>query len=385
MRVVAGLVVLPPLLVALACATMTPPPGEDWPRCGFAEAGLDAAPVNELVSEIEAGKYHFVDGISIVRHGALVFDRDFAHDYATIYAGRDASTGPYNYFSAEWHPYYHGTSLHTMQSVTKSVTSAALGIAVGRGEIPSVDAPVLHYFGERVQNVDERKRRLTLRHLLTMTAGLDWDEISVPYEDPSNVCTRMEASADWVAFTIDRPMIAEPGTTFAYSSGVSQLLSKIALAATGRTIDEYARDHLFAPLGIREFHWKRAPGGLPDTEGGLYLRRLDLANIGQLFLYGGRWHGAEIVPKAWVDASVAPSVSAEAVWPTAMYGYQWWLPLTDAARGRRAWMASGYGGQSLLVFPDIDLVIAVTSWNIAEYDGIPEEKLFELARRVTSP
>src|SRR6185436_9996093 len=119
-------------------------------------------------------------------------------------------TGPYNYFNPWWHPFYRRGDLHTLQSVTKTVTSVAIGVATGRKAFPSLDTPILKFFDTtKVANIDARKRRLTIRHLLTMTAGLSWNE-DLPYNDPNNTASVMEASPDWIQYTIDRPMAAEP-------------------------------------------------------------------------------------------------------------------------------------------------------------------------------
>src|SRR5262249_39760945 len=155
-------------------------------------------------------------------------------------------------------------------------------------EFPDIDTPVLKFFDEsKVAAIDDRKRRMKIRHLLSMTAGFDWRE-DLPYNDPNNTGSLLEASPDWVKFTIDRPMAVEPGTVFNYNSGATELLSYIFTAATGKDIEEYAAKYLFAPLGIDGYHWKRSPSGLADTEGGLYLRPRDLAKIWYLFLKNGK-------------------------------------------------------------------------------------------------
>ena len=134
-------------------------------------------------------------------------------------------TGPYNYYNAWWHPYYRRGDLHTLQSVTKTVASIVIGTAVTRGEFPSLDTPVLSFFdATKVANVDDRKRKMTIRHVLTMTAGFDWNE-GLPYTDPNNTGTGLEGSADWVKYTIDRPMSEDPGTRWKYNSGASALLA----------------------------------------------------------------------------------------------------------------------------------------------------------------
>ena len=342
-----------------------------WTVATPADVGLDEQTLAAFDAEIAAGKYGHVDALLVIRHGKLAYDRSYRHDYAKVYGAEAARpgplnphdpTGPYNYFNPWWHPYYRGGDLHTMQSVTKTVTSVVIGVATGRGEFPSLDAPVLSFFdAAAVQNVDERKKKMTVRHLLTMTAGLDWRE-DLPYADPNNTAMTMEASFDWVRYTIDRPMVHEPGTTFQYNSGATQLLSYVFRKATGRDIEAYAAEHLFAPLGIERWFWKRSPSGLVDTEGGLYLTVHDMAKLAQLYVQGGRWNGRAVVPGDWVKASVTPAIAVPG--PSGIqYGYKWWLHPYGAA-GRLAWAGSGFGGQRPIAIPEHDLVIAVTGWNI---------------------
>jgi len=247
-----------------------------------------------------------------------------------------------------------------MQSVSKTVSSVIIGAAMLRGDFKAaLDTPVLQYFdAAKVKNVDERKRRMTLRHVLTMTAGLDWTE-NVPYDDPRSDSSLMEATDDWVQYVIDKPMAAEPGKIFNYSSGVSELLAHIFLKETGQDIDAYGEKYLFQPLGI-EHYWKRTPLGAVDTEGGLYLHGSDLAKIGYLYLHDGTWDGKQIVPKEWVRESVAPFIQAEEDYK---YGFKWWLlPRKDSQQF--VWMARGFGGQALMVFPEEGLIVVFTGWDI---------------------
>jgi len=306
----------------------------------------------------------------VIRNGKIAFERYYKHDYDKIY-GAEAkrpgplnphdSTGPYNYFNPWWHPYYRRGELHSMQSVTKTITSIIIGVAIARKEFPDIDTPVLKFFdAARVASVDERKKRMTIRHLLSMTAGFDWKE-DLPYNDPNNTASLLEASFDWVKFTIDRPMSVEPGTVFNYNSGATQLLSYIFTAATGQDIEEYAAKYLFAPLGIENFYWKRTPTGLADTEGGLYLRSRDLAKIGYLFIKNGEWNGKQIVTPDWVKLSVAPSTSVSAA---VKYGLKWWLYPYNGGSSKFAWAGSGFGGQKPIVLPDYDMVLVFTGWNI---------------------
>jgi CubicO group peptidase (beta-lactamase class C family) len=307
-----------------------------------------------------------------VRNGKQVMARTYAHDYGKIYGelakkegplNHDVK-GPYNYYSAEFHPYYQHGDLHTMQSVSKSVTSITMGIAMGRKEFPAdLDAPILKYFDEyKIANVDERKRRITLRNLLTMTAGIEWHE-DTAYNDPTNSCDIMESKRDWVEYVINQPMAAEPGKVWVYSSGVTELLAHIFKKATGKNVDEYAAQYLFAPLGIA-YHWKHSPTGLPDTEGGLYISTASLAKIGYLFLENGKWNGKQIVPAEWVAASVQPAMKIEDEGRQWRYGFQWWLDPYGKAPEKFAWAARGFGGQELRVAPEYRLIVVTTGWDI---------------------
>jgi CubicO group peptidase (beta-lactamase class C family) len=335
--------------------------------------GLDPAALASFDADIAAGKYGNVDSLLILRHGKVAFDRTYAHDYAAIYGAEAKKTqalnahdpgGPYDYFNPWWHPYYRGAGeLHTLQSVTKTVTSAVIGVAVTPGEFPSLDTPVLKFFDEsKVANVDDRKRRLTLRNLITMTVGMQWQD-DLPYNDPNNSGSIMEASADWVKYFIDQPMKEEPGTRFYYNDGAPEALAYIFRVATGQDIEEYAAKHLFAPLGIEHWFWKRTPQGVADTEGGLYLDRHDLAKLMTLFEHNGQWDGKHVVSAEWVKASIAPAVTVSEKSGT-KYGYLWWLYPYGKDDARMAFGGSGFGGQIPLVLPEYDLVIVVNAWNL---------------------
>jgi CubicO group peptidase (beta-lactamase class C family) len=165
-------------------------------------------------------------------------------------------------------------------------------------------------------------------------------------------------------------MAEEPGQTFVYNSGVTQLIAQVLARATGKNPADYAVERLFRPLGIERFYWKRTPTGLPDAEGGLYLAAPDLARLGYLFLNDGVWKGRRLLPEGWVADSTKPHVETTAGigWPP-RYGYQWWV-LPDAAGARYpAYMMSGYGGQRLIVVPERGLVAVFTGWNIYDKPG----------------
>ncbi|MEO8042132.1 MAG: serine hydrolase [Acidobacteriota bacterium] len=354
------------LITLLAVLTVR---AQDWPKATPKSVGVDAKALAAFDAEIASGKFGNIDSFTIVRHGKLVFERRYAHDYDKIY-GDDAKkqsplnphdlTGPYNYYNSYWHPWYQRGELHTLQSVSKTITSIIVGVARNRKEFPDLDTPVMNFFdASKVANVDDRKRRMTIRHLLTMSAGFDWNE-DLPYTNPSNTGIQMEASSDWVDYTINRPMAYEPGTKFQYNSGATQILAHIFRVATGTDIEDYAARNLFAPLGIRQYFWKRSPSGLVDAEGGIYLRPRDVAKLWYLFLKRGMWEGKQIVSAEWVKDSVTPAFDLGG----AKYGLKWWMYPYGKDNSKLVWGGSGFGGQRPMAFPEYDMVVVYTAWNI---------------------
>jgi len=369
----------------------SPWPTHGWNQRSPASVGLDESILASLDNDIAKGKYSLVDSFQVFRCGSEVYSRNYAHDYAKLYGKQAKTKGPlnarltgrYNYFDPNWHPYYHGTDLHTMQSVSKTVTSAIIGVAITRGDFKAgLDTPIVRYFDvSKVKNVDERKRRMTLQHVLTMTTGLDWLE-DVPYDDPRSDSSLMEATDDWVQYVIDKPMAHEPGTVFDYSSGATELLAHIFRKETGQDIEAYAEKYLFAPLGIRH-RWKRTYLGVVDTEGGLYLSGADLAKIGYLYLNDGVWDGQRLISDQWVHQSLNAAVDTG--WQGLKYGFQWWLqPRADGKA--YVWHAIGFGGQRLMVFPAQQMIATFTGWDILEdpaFDSELADRLLPAVRGAT--
>ncbi|MEO7965779.1 MAG: serine hydrolase [Gemmatimonadaceae bacterium] len=382
---------------ALSQAPRNPAPGKEWPRSTPAALGINGAVLDSLDAEIKSGQYGYVDRMLVIRHGKVAIDRRYPRSYDSVSAYVDSArttnplnahdrTGPFNYFNSWWHPYYRRGDLHTLQSVTKTVASVVIGTAVMRGDFPSIDTPVLKFFDTtKVSNIDDRKRRMTIRNLMTMTGGFDWNE-NLPYIDPNNTASGLEASPDWVQFTINRPMMREPGTVFNYSSGESTLLAYVFSQATGMDIEEYAQRHLFAPLGIDRWYWKRTPAGSIDSEGGLYLEANDLARIWYLFTQDGMWNGTRVVSSDWIKLSTSPLVSVGTAANGPKYGLKWWLWPDPITPGKFVWSGSGFGGQSPMAFPDLDLVVVFNAWNILpDQNGLPLGKVRErLAKSVVS-
>lgn len=343
--------------------------------------------LDSLETEIRRGDYGYIDRMLVIHRDKVLRDVEYRHDYDAIYGdsvnkksalNAGDPTGPYNYYNPWWHPFYRRGNLHSLQSVTKTVTSVIIGTAVFQGDFPSIDTPVLSFFDTtKVANIDDRKRRMTVKHLLTMSGGLDWNE-NLPYIDPRNDAVAMEASRDWVEYTINLPMAREPGAEFNYSSGETELLAYIFRKATGTDIEEYAARHLFRPLGIEQWFWKRIPTGLIDTEGGMFLEARDLAKIWQLFLAGGEWQGTRLLSADWVKQSVTPHVRAANRAGAPFYGLKWWLHQNPADTTKLVWAGSGFGGQLPLAFPERDLVVVFNGWNILPGGkALPQRRVME--------
>ncbi|MGB7200814.1 MAG: serine hydrolase [Pyrinomonadaceae bacterium] len=373
------------LFFVLVCVFAVQAQQRDWPTATPKSVGIDEKALAAFDAEIASGKFGNMDGLTIIRRGKLVFEKRYPHDYDKIYGAQAKlesplnahdPSGPYNYYSSWWHPWYRRGELHTLRSVSKTITSIIFGVARTRGDIPDIDTPVMKYFDEsKVANVDERKRRMTIRHLLTMSAGIDWNE-SLPYSDPKNTGSQMEASFDWVEYTINRPMAHEPGKKFEYNSGATQILAHVFRVATGTDIEDYAVRHLFTPLGIKQFYSKRSPSGLVDAEGGVYLRSRDLAKLWYMFLKNGMWEGKQIVSPEWVKDSLTPHMD---LGPNAKYGLKWWLYPYGKDNKMLAWSGNGFGGQFPLVLPEYDIVAVFNAWNVDPGPAIrPREAIARL-------
>ena len=373
LRFVVAALLLAPWCVGVAQAQTRPWPTDGWARSTPEAQGLRAEPLTALDSAAAAGAFGLVDRLVVVRHGHLVFSTRYDHDYREVSRGYKGPLGcgwescdtpdgvhQFNYVHPDHHPYYQGRDVHSLQSVTKSVTATLIGIALARGEIENTEAPLLSFFGDYdLSRVDPRLYDAALDDLLTMRSGIEWHEQDRPL-DETNTTLQLEYSDDWIQFTLDQPMDAEPGTKWAYNSGGSHLMSGVIKAATGEYVDAYAERYLFGPLGIRDYHWKKTPKGFPDTEGGLYLEAEQLAKIGYLYLNDGMWDGTRLLPQGWVPRATARIVEGvnTAGWA---YGYQWWR----IDRGATVvWAGLGFGGQFLLILPDHDLIAVVNSWNV---------------------
>ncbi|MDH6257109.1 serine hydrolase [Bradyrhizobium sp. BR13661] len=347
----------------------TTPPGQQGQACGSPVAiddgweiaspdsvGIDGAKLCTIATRL-ALRTTAVHSVVVVRHGKLVFEQYFA-GYDEPWGQPD---GQYE-FSA--------TTKHDMRSVTKSVTSLLVGIAIDRKLIAGVDEPVLKFFPDYAAVKQPGWDAITLRHLLTMSSGFKWDEARA-WTDPKNDEPHLLTEPDPLGYVLSRPIAAPPDALWTYSGGGTELLGNIVEQVSKQPLEAFAREALFQPLGITDVEWKNYKNGKIAAAAGLRLRPRDAAKIGQLVLNRGQWNGRQIVPADWIAQSITPRFQAVGYFGgTLFYGYQWWMGRSLAGDREIKWVAAfGWGGQRIFIVPELDLVMMTTA---AQY-GQPKE------------
>lgn len=322
---------------------------DQWETAAPGSEKLNAELIRNMLAAVVNGEYKNISSIVIVKNGKLVVEEYFPRTEGD----RRAKA-------------FRRVALQEQTSATKSVTSILIGIAIERKLIKSVDEKISTLLPEYADIfADEDKNKIRLQDLLSMQAGLSWDEWSLPYTDERNDHIQMLRSDDPVRFVLEQPVVAAPGTKFAYSSGISIVLGKIISKGSGKSADKFAEQHLFEPLGISDFYWSKYPGEFVQTGGGLFLRPRDMAKIGCLYLNGGRWRGKQIVSEKWIRESTKSHVDASQIPQAARadgYGYQWWLgSFKVGEQVFESYSARGRGGQFILVLPDQKIVAVFTS------------------------
>jgi CubicO group peptidase (beta-lactamase class C family) len=312
-------------------------PTATWRRADAAAAGFDVGRMSALRTNVAGSHYGTIDGLVVVRYGYVVHEQ----------------------YGAGW----SATRTHTMQSVSKSVTSLLYGILSPRADA-QLDRRVVDAMSRYlpVANRDANKDALTVRDLLTMRTSMDyWEQ---PYADsPHDSLNR--STGDWTRFILDRRMTGQPGTTWGYNSGAAILTCSLIRELTKERVPDFARRELFTPLGITSNLWIVSPfDSLPHCGGGLNLSPPDLARIGYLVLRNGRWGDQQLVPERWIHDMAQSYSPASSIFFGTGYGYFWWLfPETRGGSDTGVITGSGSGGQWLFVIPSKDLVIAVTASN----------------------
>ena len=317
--------------------------------------GMDTGRIVALTKLILDNTYPNIHSMLILRHGKLIYENYFA--------GEDEIVGK-GYAGYVDHTI---DDLHDCRSISKSFTSACIGIAIKQGFIKSIDEPIYPYFPGYARYFDAAKRKITIRNLLTMTSGLDWNE-DTPYLDPKNSEIQMDRSDDPVQFILSRKLTSVPGTTWNYSAASATLLGEILRKATGQRLDRFAAKNLFVPLGIKKYTWEPMLKDKDMTAAawGLRLRSRDLAKFGLLYMNNGKWGNVQVLDTGWVKQSLSTQVLRPSESPKIArgYGFQFWTdPLTLPGYKTDLPFAIGKGGQLIIFWRSMDIVLVFTGGN----------------------
>jgi CubicO group peptidase (beta-lactamase class C family) len=303
--------------------------------------GLDSMTIKILMDSIDAGAYGIFHSLLIFKNNKLVLEE---------------------YFN-DWNP----NDLHPLFSVTKSLASAVIGIAIDQGHISSVEAPA-HDLLSTFEQVEwsEQHKEITLHHLLSMSAGYEWDEDGTSYDNPDNPHYKMIESDDWIKYLLELPLQFSPGERFNYNTGISTLFSLIGQEATGERFDHFAYEHLLSKMDIHDFNWHFLSGDYAATGGsygGIHLRSRDMAKLGLLYMNEGKWNNENVVSKTWVDESLAPHINITQT-GSFTYAYQWWRNeqvIDKDGTQIQVPYAVGHGGQYLFMINEHNMLVVITS------------------------
>jgi CubicO group peptidase (beta-lactamase class C family) len=368
------------LLLALLALSL-PASAQDTKVCGTpvalndgssiasqAEVGLDAAKLCQLDAFIAQWPKANIHAVVVVRNGKLVMERYFA--------GEDERWG-----DQRGRLTFGPETKHDLRSISKSVTSLLVGIALSEGKFPALDSSVFDAFSDYADLKTPKKARITFRDLLTMSSGLAWNE-DLPWEDPRNTEEAMIMAADPFRYILSRPAAYPPGTVYVYSGGGTSLLGETLVRSTGRSLRDYSREKLFLPIDAPDFEWLDAGvSGRLGAFGSLRMRPRDAAKLGRLLLTDGQWNGKQVIPAGWAAESIKPRINGEGLF---FYGYQWWLGRSFRNGRELAWAAGvGLGGQRLYVVPALDLVVMITAGHYR--DGLQGPIPFGIFNRVVLP
>ena len=325
-----------------------------------ASVGMDTVQLTGMTNAIISGEYPNIHSILISKGGKLVYEKYFP--------GKDEilgeSIGLVN---------HHKDTLHDVRSVTKSFVSACVGIALSQGKIKSIEQKIWDYFPEYKELNKGDKSNLTIKNLLTMTSGLEWNE-NIPYTDPANSEIQMDKSSDPIHFVLSRNSVHPPGKVWNYNGGTTQVLAAIIKKVSGLEVDEYATKYLFTPLGITRFLWIKFPDStkgkdVPLAAAGLRLRSRDMLKFGLLYMNQGIWDEKQILPENWIADSHRSHINREdPISGKGGYGFQFWTwkeninnKMIDLA------VAVGNGDQRIFFDHENDLLVVTTAGNYNQW------------------
>jgi CubicO group peptidase (beta-lactamase class C family) len=330
---------------------------DGWIPATLSEVSLAEQPLVDALNGIRRGEFNEIHGFVIIRNGKIALE-----EYGR---GRMYDGSPDDGFTATMS--FDRDSLHILHSVSKSLMSILAGIAIQEGYISSDDARVLSFFPEHADAYGPAKNGILLKHLMTMSSGLEWNEWDVATTDfENNDAIRYQRATDPSAYFFGKTLLHEPGSTFYYNTAGFQMQGEVIRRATGMDLTDYANQKLFQPLGIDRFEWPQYAHNSMYIVGDILLRPRDMAKFGQMILQGGSWLGQQIVPEAWIQSSTTEHISVTHTGYKGFqgYGYFWWRRnFQVGAMVVPAICADGFAGQAIMVFPTLDMVVVVTSGN----------------------
>jgi CubicO group peptidase (beta-lactamase class C family) len=271
-------------------------------------------------------------------------------------------------------PGRRSSRLANVKSASKSIIAALVGIAIDRRLLPGVNEPIVRYFPELRRDPDPRKQTITIEDLLTMRSGLE--------STSGGNYGQWVRSKNWVRHALERPIVSEPGTAMEYSSGTSHLLSAILTKASKMSTWQFAQQAIAKPVGFSLAHWPRDPQGVYFGGNEMLLTPRQMVSIGELYLNGGQVGSRQVVPRAWVETSCVPRTTSR--WnPDRHYGYGWWI---TEVNGHKACFAWGFGGQHIMVFRELGLVVVTTSsTSVSDERWGYRRQLFDLLEQYIVP
>ncbi len=338
---------------------------DGWETTSLSKVGMKEATISDMMILLRSRDDHYIHSVLIIKDGKLVLEEYFSGQDMDVTRGLQQVKKDFD-----------RNTLHFQASVTKSFTSAVLGIAKNQGLFQNVEQKIFPFFPEFSKYSDEVKDQITIAHCLSMCSGFPWDESSYSYNDNRNDVFQFLYNMTPFEFLLSRPLYTTPGKKFLYNSGDSNVLGEIVTRTSDEyLLNEFAGEYLFKPLGIKSYQWMRLPFADQVTfaSGGLYLLPRDMAKFGQLYLNEGEWKGKRIISADWIRESVKESIYLPSSWGrTYAYGYQWWLEKYRNG-ALKAYSARGWGNQFIVVIPAVKLVVVFTGG--AYYNSVDNSQL----------
>ncbi len=332
------------LLIGFACDFQDEPtiPESPWELAQPSDVGVDESQLLIGDNKIRDGIYGSIKSLIILKDDKLIFENYYQNEYQSI----------------------NRNDLVDIQGSAVAISAIAAGILLDQNIVPGLNTPIEELLNDKTPFADPLRAQIDFEHLISMRAGIAWNELLRPFNDPRNSAGRMSARFDWAAFALQETMEAVPGGRFAYSSGTYMILSKIVREQTGKSLAEFTQENLFDPLEI-EYTWGADPSGFTTGAWGLNIMPRSMAKIGYLALNGGNWFGNQIVSEEYIDEMGA--LQSQYTF-NHDFGYGWWRfsdfsALVGNLEENDIFFSWGTGGQFIFVIPYQNMVVATTAFN----------------------